>query len=244
MLVHGFAATSAQVWEQTGWVKRLNTAGFSTVLVDLPFHEVKYQRPHALTYSNHYDVRIPLEYGELLEVTERGMVELIQQLGYPVHLVGFSAGARICWGVAARFPESVDSLCVGGLPQENHLPLLAEMLKAHKGVPLSATEQMFTRLLADSPVQKSALHSFVAHSGDLRFDPMALRPLCPTLVVQGEADSVSGSSQWLIDGLQDAGTPHKLLLLPQRDHVNALTSGVFKKAVISWIQQAEANTLD
>lgn len=195
--------------------------------------------------------------------TENGLgVELQPR----AHVIGFSFGARIGWELALTHPEAVVSLTLGGLPLHDHLITLRSMLEAYEGTSASASAQTpaadstegavasFTSIIDNSPVQPEALLKFVQIPFGPFFDVPALRagspdlpaghpgahPHAPIAVVLGDADTIAADGAELYDMVRDDNPLNRFISLPGRDHVNALTSGVFRRGALAFAAEMDA----
>lgn len=195
--------------------------------------------------------------------TENGLdVELQPR----AHVIGFSFGARIGWELALTHPEAVVSLTLGGLPLHDHLITLRSMLEAYEGTSASASAQTpaadstegavasFTSIIDNSPVQPEGLLKFVQIPFGPFFDVPALRagspnlpaghpgahPHAPIAVVLGDADTIAADGAELYDMVHDDNPLNRFISLPGRDHVNALTSGVFRRGALAFAAEVDA----
>lgn len=181
------------------------------------------------------------------------------------HVIGFSFGARIGWELALTHPEAVVSLTLGGLPLHDHLITLRSMLEAYEGTSASASAQTpaadstdeaiasFTSIIDNSPVQPEALLKFVQIPFGPFFDVPALRagspdlpaghpgahPHAPIAVVLGDADTIAADGAELYDMVRDDNPLNRFISLPGRDHVNALTSGVFRRGALAFAAEVD-----
>jgi len=195
--------------------------------------------------------------------TENGLgVELQPR----AHVIGFSFGARIGWELALTHPEAVVSLTMGGLPLHDHLITLRSMLEAYEGTSASASAETpaadstdeaitsFTSIIDSSPIQPDALLKFVQIPFGPFFDVPALRtgspnlpaghpgahPHAPIAVVLGDADTIAADGAELYDMVRDDNPLNRFISLPGRDHVNALTSGVFRRGALAFVAEVDA----
>lgn len=239
VLIHGFAATAEQVWVKTGWIRKLQAQGLHCITVDLPYHGQDFLRDDAQSASTVQSIEksaLPAEGKTYTAAVEGALFRLSQQVGHPLHVVGFSAGARIAWEFAIDYPENVRTVTVAGFPQKNHIEDLKNYLSGRQH---EAIDTVFRQLIDQSPITTEGLLQFVSAPHEGEFDPAQHHPKVPTLVVGGTADTVSGSGDWLYEALEITDVPHRREILSGRDHINALTSGIFKKAVMQWIQKFE-----
>ncbi len=182
------------------------------------------------------------------------------------HVIGFSFGARVGWELALTHPEAVASLTLGGLPLHDHLITLRAMLEAHEGTSASASAETpaadsteeaiasFTSIIDNSPVQPDALLKFVRIPFGPFFDVPALRagspdlpaghpgahPHAPIAVVLGDADTIAADGAELYDMVREDNPLNRFISLPGRDHVNALTSGAFRRGALAFAAEVEA----
>ena len=195
--------------------------------------------------------------------TENGLgVELQPR----AHVIGFSFGARIGWELALTHPEAVVSLTLGGLPLHDHLITLRSMLEAYEGTSASASAETpaadstdeaitsFTSIIDSSPIQPDALLKFVQIPFGPFFDVPALRtgspnlpaghpgahPHAPIAVVLGDADTIAADGAELYDMVRDDNPLNRFISLPGRDHVNALTTGVFRRGALAFAAEVDA----
>ena len=263
LMIHGFATRGDQLWGGTGWVRQYLRAGYTVIAVDLPYHGRGWLKDPSFSVA----AKLPPEtavqvgtlapapdgadttdaMGALVEALTR-LLDGLQESGNttsqrrPVHVVGFSFGAHLGWDLAVAHPHLVASLVLGGLPLCDHLQDLKVLFD---GGTIDDTEtlQAFTSIISSSPIRQEALHRFVALSF-APFDPDAIRggqrPRCPILMAVGTEDSVAADAHELYDMVASDNPQNELLLLPGRDHVNALTAGVFRRAALAFSQDSEA----
>ena len=182
------------------------------------------------------------------------------------HVIGFSFGARVGWELALTHPEAVASLTLGGLPLHDHLITLRAMLEAHEGTSASASAETpaadstaeaiasFTSIIDGSPIQPDALLKFVripfgpffnvpalrAGSPDLPAGHPGAHPHAPVAVVLGDADTIAADGAELYDMVRGNNPLNRFISLPGRDHVNALTSGAFRRGALAFAAEVEA----
>ena len=182
------------------------------------------------------------------------------------HVIGFSFGARVGWELALTHPEAVASLTLGGLPLHDHLITLRAMLEAHEGTSVTADDETpaadstdeaiasFTSIIDNSPIQPDALLKFVRIPFGPFFDVPALRagspnlpaghpgahPHAPVAVVLGDADTIAADGAELYDMVRGNNPLNRFISLPGRDHVNALTSGAFRRGALAFAAEVEA----
>ena len=184
------------------------------------------------------------------------------------HVIGFSFGARVGWELALTHPEAVASLTLGGLPLHDHLITLRAMLEAHEGTSVTADSETpaadstdeaiasFTSIIDNSPIQPDALLKFVRIPFGPFFDVPALRagspnlpaghpgahPHAPIAVVLGDSDTIAADGAELYDMVRGNNPLNRFISLAGRDHVNALTSGAFRRGALAFAADVEAAT--
>ena len=194
--------------------------------------------------------------------------DLSVELQPRAHVIGFSFGARVGWELALTHPEAVASLTLGGLPLHDHLITLRAMLEAHEGTSASTSAETpaadstdeavasFTSIIDNSPIQPDALLKFVRIPFGPFFDVPALRagspnlpaghpgahPHAPIAVVLGDADTIAADGAELYDMVRGNNPLNRFISLPGRDHVNALTSGAFRRGALAFAAEVEAAT--
>ena len=182
------------------------------------------------------------------------------------HVIGFSFGARVGWELALTHPEAVASLTLGGLPLHDHLITLRAMLEAHEGTSVTADRETpaadstdeaiasFTSIIDNSPIQPDALLKFVRIPFGPFFDVPALRagspnlpaghpgahPHAPIAVVLGDSDTIAADGAELYDMVRGNNPLNRFISLAGRDHVNALTSGAFRRGALAFAAEVEA----
>ena len=182
------------------------------------------------------------------------------------HVIGFSFGARVGWELALTHPEAVASLTLGGLPLHDHLITLRAMLEAHEGTSVTADSETpaadstdeaiasFTSIIDNSPIQPDALLKFVRIPFGPFFDVPALRagspnlpaghpgahPHAPIAVVLGDSDTIAADGAELYDMVRGNNPLNRFISLAGRDHVNALTSGAFRRGALAFAAEVEA----
>ncbi|MDO4821934.1 MAG: alpha/beta fold hydrolase [Rothia sp. (in: high G+C Gram-positive bacteria)] len=232
--VHGFATTPEVTWLTTGWVRQLHRAGADVHLVTLPCHR--------LTIAQHEDA---------VEVEERGhtrqlavtwhstglissltdtLAQVLAPQATPVHLLGYSLGARICWQTALEHPQLVQSLTLGGMPLAGHLAEVQTAL-AQGNTSGQALPAGLQAVLVASPLPRAHLASFTAQP----VEPFSAQdlPACPTFLFAGAQDDLTTDLPALAATLPHPASAY--LELAGRDHISSLTSGQARRAATDFI---------
>ncbi|WP_285319904.1 alpha/beta fold hydrolase [Pseudarthrobacter sp. lyk4-40-TYG-27] len=236
LLLHGFSSSSKLNWEDTGWVAALLEAGRRVVTVDLPGHGRSGAPEDRDSYS---PSRIR---ADLLQAAFDAGARPLHD-GDPssgLDVVGYSLGSRLAWEFAATQPELVHRLVLGG--PNNTDPLAAFDLRAAQdyladGTPIAdeSTAQLLKMALLLPSNNIFALLSLVEAIKAEPYDPAEAVPHVPMLLVAGDQDERAGTLPHLAELARGAGSMAEQLLLPGRNHTNAITSRAFKQAAISFL---------
>ncbi|MFF1880904.1 alpha/beta fold hydrolase [Pseudarthrobacter sp. NPDC058196] len=236
LLLHGFSSSSKLNWEDTGWVAALLEAGRRVITVDLPGHGRSGAPEDRDSYS---PSRIR---ADLLQAAFDAGARPLHD-GDPssgLDVVGYSLGSRLAWEFAATQPELVHRLVLGG--PNNTDPLAAFDLRAAQdyladGTPIAdeSTAQLLKMALLLPSNNIFALLSLVEAIKAEPYDPAEAVPHVPMLLVAGDKDDRAGTLPHLAELARSAGSMPEQLLLPGRNHTNAITSRAFKQAAISFL---------
>jgi pimeloyl-ACP methyl ester carboxylesterase len=227
LLHHGFASSSRTNWVRPGVAASLAAAGRSVVLIDARGHGES-DKPHD-----------PAAYAR--DAMVRDVKGLLDRLGLDsVDVVGYSMGSLVAMALAAGDPR-VHSLVLGGTGR----PLGAEAADAQASLIADALEATDRAAITD----RTALafrHFAEATGGDLVAlaacqrshrpppDARALgRISVPTLVLNGEEDTLVRAPEWLVEAIPGA----KLVLVPG-DHISAVVKPEFPQAILEFLSAA------
>lgn len=236
LLIHGFSSSSRLNWEDTGWVSALLQAGRRVITVDLPGHGRSGAPEDRDSYS---PSRIR---ADLLQAAFDAGVRPLHE-GDPssgLDIIGYSLGSRLAWEFGATQPEIVHRLVLGG---PNTADPLAEFdLRAAQdyladGTPIAdeSTARLLKMALLLPTNNIFALLSLVEAIKAEPYDPTEAVPHVPMLLVAGDQDERIGSLPKLAELAQGAGSLAEQLVLPGRNHTNAVTSRAFKQAAIDFL---------
>ena len=225
VLVHGFASNKEVNWVMPGWTATLRRDGRRVIALD--------NRGHGQS-AKLYD---PALYHT--DMMAGDVAALIEHLKLPrADVMGYSLGSRISVVLAARRPELVRGLIVGGagvrlidsaglrdeIAESLEMPSLADV-----------TDPMGKRFRAFAEQTRSDLRALAAC---LRGSRQAVRMeditsiRAPTLVAVGTKDDIAGSPHELA-ALMPNG---RGLDIPDRDHMVAVGDKVFKAEAIKFLQ--------
>lgn len=236
LLLHGFSSSSKLNWEDTGWLAALHEAGRRVITVDLPGHG-RSGAPEDLDSYTPSRIR-----ADLLQIAFDAGVRPVHE-GDPtsgVDVVGYSLGSRLAWEFGATQPEIVHRMVLGGPNIADPLAefdLIAAQRYLADGTPIA--DQSTAGLLKMAMLLPSnnifALLSLVEAIKAEPFDPAEAVPHMPVLLVAGDKDERAGTMPQLAELALRAGSMAEQLVLPGRNHTNAITSRAFKQAAISFL---------
>lgn len=223
LLIHGFASNHRVNWVDTGWVKALTDAGHEVIAID--------NRGHGES-AKLYD---PALYGapQMAEDAAR----LVSHLGLgPVDVMGYSMGARITAFLAMGHPGLVRRAVLAGLAAnmihgvEGAEPIAAA-LEAPE-VPTGPGQPRAFRLFADQTRSDRRALAACMRSSRQKITAAELAAIgCPVLIVAGEKDDIAGP----LEPLQAAIPQAETVLLPGRNHMNAVGDRLYKQAVLEFL---------
>jgi pimeloyl-ACP methyl ester carboxylesterase len=226
VLVHGFASNKETNWVQPGWVSTLTRDNRRVIALD--------NRGHGDS-TKLYD---PADYHTDLMAGD--VAALIAHLGLErADVMGYSLGARISAVLAARHPERVRALILGGVGIK-----LIEVAGLHSDIARS----LELPSIADvTDPQGKAFRLFAEQTrSDLKALAACLRGSRQPL---GREDLASVSAPTLVAaGTKDdiAGSPHELaalfpnghaLEIADRDHMLAVGDRVYKAGVLAFLKE-------
>jgi len=226
LLIHGFASNAYVNWRDTGWVRTLEKAQRSVILID--------NRGHGRS-EKLYDIK---DYGAPIMATDA--VALLDHLGLSrVDVMGYSMGARITAFLAINHKPYVARAIFAGLginmvkgvgdPEPVAAALEAENIDDIDNI----GARMF-RYFAEQT--KSDLKALAAcmRSSRQKITPEQLAGIeVPVLVAVGTDDEIGGSAAEL-SALIPGG---EALDIPGRDHMKAVGDKTYKQGVVDFLSQ-------
>lgn len=223
LLIHGFASTARVNWWDTGWVKVLTEAGYQAITFD--------NRGHGESTKLYDEAAYPAP------VMAEDARRLLDHLGIPQALVmGYSMGARIAAFLTVNHPERVRAAVFAGLAENMIKGFGGSEPIAHALETASlddVTDPGARVFRAFAEQTKSDLRALAAcmRSERQKITPAELGEISvPVLVVAGEADEIAGTVQPLVDAIPGA----QGVVLPRRNHMNAVGDRQHKEAVIKF----------
>jgi pimeloyl-ACP methyl ester carboxylesterase len=236
LLLHGFSSSAKLNWEDTGWIAALTQAGRRVITVDLPGHGRSGAPEDRDSYS---PSRIR---ADLLQIASDAGARPLRagDAASGLDVIGYSLGARLAWEFGATQHELIHRLVLGGPNVADPLAdfdLVAAQRYLADGTPI--TDESTAGLLKMAQLLPSnnifALLSLVEAIKDEPFDPAEAVPPMPMLLVAGEQDERAASMPELAKLGAKAGSMVEQLVLPGRNHTNAVTSRAFKQGAISFL---------
>ncbi|WP_017609091.1 alpha/beta fold hydrolase [Nocardiopsis xinjiangensis] len=214
LLLHGFGTNFEMNWKSAGWVQELGNEGLRVLGPDLRGHGGS-DKP---TDDDAY----------LPERFSRDFVGLLDELDVDrVDVVGYSMGSRLGWDLALRAPERVRCLVLGGFGPAD----------AFAGTDLNALGEGTTpfdevfRTVSTLPGNDPAALAACARGQAARpFRPEPVPEGVPFLLAAGSEDALAAGAEELA---RDRGGSH--LEIPGRDHVSAVSSRIFRQAVVDFL---------
>ncbi len=226
LLIHGFASNAQVNWQATGWTKTLMAAGYRVICIDNRGHgqSEKLYDPEKYSAS-----RMAEDAARLLEHLD---IKLAAVMGY-------SMGARIAAFLTMQNPEKVSCAIFAGLAERmvsgvgGAAAIAAGLLSPTRSDVQDPGARAF-RIFAENT--KSDLKALAAciQSSRVKIKPEALAKItCPVLVVAGALDDIAGSVEPLVAMIPGA----QGVVLPGRNHMNAVGDTGYKNAVLAFLEQ-------
>ena len=236
LLIHGFSSSSKLNWEDTGWLSALLAAGRRVITVDLPGHG-RSGAPEDMDSYSPSRMR-----ADLLQIAFDAGVRPVRA-GDPssgLDVIGYSLGSRHAWEFGATQPEIVHRIVLGGPNMADPLAefdLVAAQRYLADGTPIADESTAGLLKMAQALPSNNifALLSLVEAIKGEPYDPAEAVPHMPMLLVAGENDERAASMPRLAELAAASGSMAEQLVLPGRNHTNAITSRAFKQAAIAFL---------
>jgi len=226
LLVHGFASNAYVNWRDTGWVKALNEAGYQVIAIDNRGHGESEKLYDKALYSS--------------PIMADDAKHLLDHLGHShVAVMGYSMGARISAFLTMQYPERVACAIFAGLAARmitgvGGSEAIAEALEAPSLAEVTDRAARGFRIFADSTKSDRKALSACIRSSRVKIKAEALAAIrSPVLVVAGELDDVAGPVEGLTSVIPNAAG----VILPKRNHMNAVGDATYKSAVIEFLKR-------
>ena len=226
VLVHGFASNKEVNWVMPGWTSTLRREGRRVIALD--------NRGHGKS-TKLYD---PAAYHT--DIMAGDVAALIEHLALGrADLMGYSLGSRISAVLAARRPELVRSVILGGagIRLVDNAGLRDEIAESLEAPSLDAvTDPMGKRFRAFAEQTRSDLKALAACLRGSR-QPVGMEDItnirASALVAVGTKDDITGSPHELAALMPNA----RAIDIPDRDHMLAVGDKVFKAAAIEFLHR-------
>jgi pimeloyl-ACP methyl ester carboxylesterase len=224
LLIHGFASNIDVNWADTGWIAALVDAGRRVVAIDNRGHGASEKLYDKAAYAA----------PEMAEDARR----LLDHLGIvEADIMGYSMGARIAAFLAIAHPSRVRRLVLAGLAANmiEGVPggeAIAQALEANSMGEIAGAEPRAFRKFAEQTRGDLKALAACMRSAREKIDRQALAHIrCPVLVVAGELDEIAGPVAPLVDAIPNATG----VILPRRNHMNAVGDRDYKAAVVAFL---------
>ena len=224
LLIHGFASSAFVNWRDTHWVKVLTEAGHQVIAIDNRGHGQSEKLYDSALYS------APLMADDAVRLLDHLNVAQADVMGY-------SMGARITAFMAMVHPTRVRRAVFAGLASRMITGVggaeeIALALEADSAAAVEDRMARGFRLFADQTKSDRRALAACIRSSRVKIKAEALAEIkVPVLVVAGELDDVAGNVAELtaiIPGSQG-------VVLPNRNHMNAVGDREYKDAVVRFI---------
>lgn len=214
LLLHGYGVDFDINWRQTGWPQAFGAAGRRLIGPDL--------RGHGSSDK-------PVDGGLYLpEHFVADLLAILDGLGADrVDLVGYSLGARLSWELALTAPERVRRLVLGGFGPANALAGLNADSPGEGSSPFDGIFRTVSRIPGNDP---AALAACARGQAARPFQEEPRPQGIPTLLVAGAEDPIARGFEGMAERI---GASH--VEVPGRDHVTAVSSSVFQRAVVEFL---------
>jgi pimeloyl-ACP methyl ester carboxylesterase len=225
LLIHGFASNAFVNWRDTHWVKVLIEAGHQVIAIDNRGHGQSEKLYDSALYS------APLmadDAARLLDHLQIGQTDIM----------GYSMGARISAFVTMNYPSRVRRAVFAGLASRMITGVggaeeIALALEAGSAAEVEDRGARGFRIFADQTKSDRRALAACIRSSRVKIKAEALAAIqVPVLVVAGELDDVAGD----VSGLSSVIPGSKGVVLPKRNHMNAVGDRGFKDEVVEFLK--------
>jgi pimeloyl-ACP methyl ester carboxylesterase len=225
LLIHGFASNAFVNWRDTHWVKVLNEAGHQVIAIDNRGHGQSEKLYDSTLYS------APIMADDAVRLLDHLKIAQVDVMGY-------SMGARICAFVAMNYSSRVRRGVFAGLASRMITGVggaeeIALALEAGSAADVADRAARGFRIFADQTKSDRRALAACIRSSRVKVEAEALAAIrVPVLVVAGELDEVAGE----VSGLTSVIPGSQGVVLPNRNHMNAVGDRGFKDAVLEFLK--------
>ena len=224
LLIHGFASNAFVNWRDTGWVKTLTEAGHQVIAIDNRGHG----ESEKLYDSAQYSAAIMAE--DARRLLDHLNIERADVMGY-------SMGARISAFLTMAHRARVGRAVFAGLASRMITGVggseeIALAMEAETLADVTDRGARGFRIFADSTKSDRRALAACIRSSRVQIKTEALAEIkVPVLVVAGEVDDVAGD----VAGLTSVIPASQGLVLPKRNHMNAVGDSGYKAVVVEFL---------
>lgn len=226
LLIHGFASNAFVNWRDTHWVKVLSEAGHKVIGIDNRGHGQSEKLYDSALYS--------------AQTMADDALHLLDHLGIAqASVMGYSMGARITAFLTMAHPGRVRRAVFAGLASRMITGVggseeIALALEADSASSVEDRGARGFRLFADQTKSDRRALAACIRSSRVKIKAEALAAISvPVLVVAGELDDVAGNVDELVATIPNS----RGVVLPKRNHMNAVGDRGYKDAVLGFLAE-------
>jgi len=214
LLLHGFGTDFEMNWKSAGWIQALEVEGLRVIGPDLRGHGGSGKPTEDSAY--------------LPECFSRDLVGLLDELGVDrVDVVGYSMRSRLGWDLALRASDRVRRLVLGGFGPVDAFAGTDLNSLGEGNTPFDEVFRTVSALPGNDPAALAACARGQA-ARPFRSEPAPEN--IPFLLAAGAKDPLAAGAEELA---RESGGSH--LEIAGRDHANAVSSRIFRQAVVDFL---------